>query len=167
MEKILLQEIHFYLIFMKNIRILRMDFYNRSVIGEPLVIPRPSSKGKHLEEYSFDRRRSMNMPPSLSSMDLSAGPTGITISFVSGTDDEFVHHYEVTLSRNGSVLATKKILADFYKHPLPSEMKTSWTVQFTSDGLPEGFESGKYTVSLKAYDSWDAASETLVKEIEL
>ena len=150
-----------------NMRILRMDFYNHSVIGEPLVIPRPSRKGKHLEEYSFDRRRSLNMPPSLSSMELSADSAGITVSFASGTDDEFVHHYEVSLSRNGSVLATKKILADFYKHPLPSEMKPSWTVQFASDGLPDGFESGKYTVSLTAFDSWDAASETLVKEIEL
>ena len=46
-------------------------------------------------------------------------------------------------------------------------MKPSWTVQFASDGLPDGFESGKYTVSLTAFDSWDAASETLVKEIEL
>ena len=161
-----------------NMRILRMDFYNEAVIGEPLVMARPSKGGKHLQEYSFSRRRALNTPPSLSSMDLSlmlapvsegvksgTEAAGISVSFASGTDDEFVHHYELTLSRDGKVLATKKILSDFYKCPLPSGMKRSWTVDFGPESAEGTLGTGKYYVTLKAYDSWDAESEPLVKEI--
>ena len=156
-----------------NMHILRMDFYNGSVIGEPLVMRRPAKNGKHLGKYSFDVRRESNDPPSLSSMDVTFVPAGdstgrsVSVSFVSGTDDEFVHHYEVSLSGDGAVIATKKILADFYKYPTPEAMKPSWTVTFSTEDLAEAPETGKCTVTLKAFDSWDAASEELVKEIDL
>ncbi|MBQ8060319.1 MAG: metallophosphoesterase [Bacteroidales bacterium] len=156
-----------------NMRILRMDFYNEAVIGEPLVMSRPSRSGKHLEEYSFVRRKALNTPPSLSTMELSlrlapvSEPAGFSVSFASGTDDEFVHHYLLSVSHDGEVVATKKILADFYKHPLPSGMKPSWTVDFGPESFPGPVEAGKYTVTLTAFDSWDAESEPVVKEITL
>ncbi|MBR1926627.1 MAG: metallophosphoesterase [Bacteroidales bacterium] len=154
-----------------NMRIMRMDFYNESVIGEPLVMPRPGKAGRHLERYSFERRLALNSPPVLSSLKLSlmfapdpvegTKAAGISAEFPAGDDDEFVHHYLLTLSRDGVVLATKKILADFYKHPLPSQMKPSWTVPFVLDG----FTPGMYSVTLTAFDSWDASSEPLAQEI--
>ena len=156
-----------------NMRILRMDFYNGSVIGEPLVMRRPTRNGKHLGKYSFDARREKNDPPSLSSMDVTFAPAAdssgrsLSVSFASGADDEFVHHYEVSLNKGGAVVATKKILADFYKYPTPAAMKPSWTVTFSTEDLAEAPEKGSCTVMLKAFDSWDAASEPLVKDIEL
>lgn len=169
-----------------NMRILRMDFYNKSVIGEPLVMARPSKSGKHLEEYSFARRAAANEPPVLSTLDLNVlSPSepwvkkvakGISVDFASGEDDEFVHHYVVSLSEGGKEIFTKKILADFYKHPEPSSMKPSWNVSFSIDELPEDYTAldhiglpvlkpGTYTVSLTAVDSWDAESEVITKEI--
>ena len=158
-----------------NMRIFRMDFHNNAVIGEPLLMGRPVKSGKHLEEYSFARREASNQAPELSSLDVKVEsssvpwkkePAWISVSFPSGTDDEFVHHYVVTLSRDGETMKEKKILADFYKHPSPEMMKPLWEVAFR----PEDFENyeidpGTYTVSLTAVDSWDAESSILTKEV--
>lgn len=148
-----------------NMRILRMDFYNGSVIGEPLAMKHPSRSGNHLDRYTFAKRSAKNTPPSLSSLEaVGSAKDGITVTFPAGTDDEFVHHYVVTLSCGDSVLVTKKILADFYKHPVPKMMKPSWTVSFGPDEM-DSARTGKYSVSLTAYDSWDASSGTLAKEV--
>ena len=171
-----------------NMKITRMDFYNKAVIGEPLLFAKPSKKGNHLEPYSFDGRAAVNTPPSLSKSKFDATillPSepwvkktvkGIMVEFDAGEDDEFVHHYAVTLSQEGNLLASKKILADFYKHPDPAAMKSSWSVPFSLEDLPDSsvvldpiglavLKPGTYSVSLTAFDSWDAASETLTKEI--
>ena len=156
-----------------NMRILRMDFYNGAVIGEPLVMRRPLKNGKHLRKYSFEARQEANGSPSLSTMDVLIIPAtdstgrGISVSFASGADDSFVHHYEVSLSADGRTLATKKILADFYKYPDTSMMKPSWDVTFGPEDLAEIPEKGRCSVTVKAFDSWDAASEPLVKEVDL
>ena len=153
-----------------NMRILRMDFYHKEVIGEPLLMSHPVKDKSHLEAYSFPPRQAANEPPSLTSLNASYvappasrkkdSPGIISVSFPAGSDDEFVHHYVVELSSGGEVLATKRILADFYKYPSPSMMKTSWEVAFALEEYPE-----KCVVSLTAYDSWDASSETLTKEV--
>ena len=143
---------------------------------------------KHLKEYSFKSRKEANEPPTLSSMDAGAvmatepwrkgAIAGISVSFSSGTDDEFVHHYVVSLSRDGAEVASKKILADFYKHPDPSEMKSFWSIIFSPDDLDEScvetdqsgnysVRGGSYTVTLTALDSWDASSEALSKDVSL
>ncbi len=169
-----------------NMRIFRMDFFNKEVIGEPLVMSRPARNGKHLEEYPFPKRAAANEPPSVSKIDVSVlmpsepwvkkVAKGISVDFPSGVDDEFVHHYVVSLSEDGKVILSKKVLSDFYRHPDPSAMKPSWSVPFPLEDLPESFTAldpiglpilkpGTYTVSLTAVDSWDAKSETLTKEI--
>jgi len=169
-----------------NMRIYRMDFYNKDVIGEPLVMGRPAKNKKHLEAYSFTNRAAANEAPVLSKIDASVlmpsepwvkkVAKGISVNFASGEDDEFVHHYVVSLAEDGKEISSKKILADFYKHPDPSEMKRSWSVSFSLDDLPEAFtvldpiglpvlKPGTYTVSLTAFDSWDAKSEELTTEV--
>ena len=169
-----------------NMRIYRMDFYNKDVIGEPLVMGRPAKNKKHLEAYSFTNRATANEAPVLSKIDASVlmpsepwvkkVAKGISVNFASGEDDEFVHHYVVSLAEDGKEISSKKILADFYKHPDPSEMKRSWSVSFSLDDLPEAFTAldpiglpvlkpGTYTVSLTAFDSWDAKSEELTTEV--
>ena len=76
----------------------------------------------------------------------------MTAKFAAASDDEFAHHYVLTLKKGGETLVTKKILSDFYRSAQPSDMKKEWSCNMGD------FASGDYTLSLVAYDSWDAAS---------
>lgn len=138
-----------------NMRIVKMDFFNNGTIGEPYVMQYPDAAGANLAKYNNVTRKAANQAPTMSTIetkDVKESETA-SVTFAAGKDDEFVHHYVVTLSKAGNVVATKKILADFYLHPKTSEMKSSWTVDFGTLS-----ESGQYTVSVVAVDSWDAES---------
>lgn len=138
-----------------NMRIVKMDFFNNGTIGEPYVMQYPDAAGANLAKYNNVTRKAANQAPTMSTIeakDVKEAETA-SVTFAAGKDDEFVHHYVVTLSKGGSVVATKKILADFYLHPNTSGMKSSWTVDFGTLS-----ESGQYTVSVVAVDSWDAES---------
>lgn len=140
-----------------NMRLYRMDFYHNAVIGEPIVTSYPSEDRSHLEKYSFTRRAIANGAPSLSTLSVAASSSNTVVTFAAGEDDEFVHHYVLTLKKGNAVAATKKILADFYKSAQTSGMKKEWTQSLGA------LADGSYEVSLIAYDSWDAASNTLTK----
>ena len=137
-----------------NLRIMRMDFYNQTTVGEPWVLKHPSADRSHLRKYSHVARAAANKAPTLSSLDVKGGKGSISVSFAAGQDDEFVHTYFITVSRDGNAVCTKKILSDFYHEPRTELMKKSWTETIQ-------LESGDYTVSLKACDSWGAESNTL------
>lgn len=138
-----------------NMRIVKMDFFNNGTIGEPYVMQYPDAAGANLAKYNNVTRKAANQAPTMSTIDVKDVKEAETasVTFAAGKDDEFVHHYIVTLSKAGNVVATKKILADFYLHPNTSEMKSSWTVDFGTLS-----ESGQYTVTVVAVDSWDAES---------
>lgn len=144
-----------------NLRLYRMDFYHDAVIGKPIETAYPSEDKSHLEKYSFTARSLANSAPSLSTMEVSVADGNAVVTFAAAEDDEFAHHYVLTLKKDGVVVATKKILADFYKSPQPSGMKKEWVQPLGA------LEDGSYEVSLKAYDSWDAASETLTRRFSL
>lgn len=141
-----------------NMRVIKMDFFNNGTIGEPYVMQYPSADGANLAKYNNDSRKAANQAPTLSTIEAKdvKESEAATVTFAAGKDDEFVHHYVVTLSKAGKEVATKKILADFYLHPKTSDMKSSWTVDFGTLS-----ESGQYTVTVVAYDSWDAESAPL------
>jgi len=136
-----------------NARLTRMDFYNKAVIGEPWELGAPRADGSHLGKYNHGTLRARNTPPTLSSAQFEDGK----LCFAAGKDDEFVHHYLITVTRNGEVLVQKKILADFYKVPQPSMMKSSYEVPLGLGNL----DAGDYSFRIVAVDSWDAASEPL------
>ena len=138
-----------------NMRVIKMDFFNQDTIGEPYVMQYPSNDGANLAKYNNDSRKAANQAPVMSTIEVKdvKESEAVTVTFAAGKDDEFVHHYVVTLSKAGTVVATKKILADFYLHPKTSDMKSSWTVDFGTLS-----ESGQYTATVVAYDSWDAES---------
>lgn len=138
-----------------NMRVVKMDFFNNGTIGEPYVMQYPDAAGANLAKYNNVTRKAANQAPTMSTIDVKDVKEAETasVTFAAGKDDEFVHHYIVTLSKAGNVVATKKILADFYLHPKASEMKSSWTYGFGTLS-----ESGQYTVSVVAVDSWDAES---------
>lgn len=136
-----------------NMRATRMDFYNKASIGEPWTVSHPSKNAGHLKKYSTKLRKAANTAPVLNALEVRRDSTGLwTAYFTSGKDDEFVHHYVITVSRYGKEVCTKKVLADFYKYPQTSGMKGYWV-------QPLGiFSAGEYETELKAYDSWGAAS---------
>lgn len=138
-----------------NMRIVKMDFFNNGTIGEPYVMQYPDAAGANLAKYNNMTRKAANQAPTMSTIEAKdvKDNEAASVTFAAGKDDEFVHHYVITLSKGGNVVATKKILADFYLHPNTSEMKSSWTYGFGTLS-----ESGQYTVSVVAVDSWDAES---------
>lgn len=138
-----------------NMRIVKMDFFNNGTIGEPYVMQYPDAAGANLAKYNNVTRKAANQTPTMSTIEAKdvKDNEAASVTFAAGKDDEFVHHYVITLSKAGNVAATKKILADFYLHPKTSEMKSSWTVDFGTLS-----ESGQYTVTVVAVDSWDAES---------
>lgn len=138
-----------------NMRVVKMDFFNNGTIGEPYVMQYPDAAGANLAKYNNVTRKAANQAPTMSTIEAKdvKDNEAASVTFAAGKDDEFVHHYIVTLSKAGNVVATKKILADFYLHPKTSEMKSSWTVDFGTLS-----ESGQYTVTVVAVDSWDAES---------
>lgn len=137
-----------------NMRIVKMDFFNNGTIGEPYVMQYPDAAGANLAKYNNVTRKAANQAPTMSTIEAKdvKDNEAASVTFAAGKDDEFVHHYVITLSKGGNVVATKKILADFYLHPNTSEMKSSWTYGFGA------LESGQYTVSVVVVDSWDAES---------
>lgn len=138
-----------------NMRVVKMDFFNNGTIGEPYVMQYPDAAGTNLVKYNNEARKAANQAPTMSTIEAKdvKDNEAASVTFAAGKDDEFVHHYVITLSKGGNVVATKKILADFYLHPNTSEMKSSWTYGFGTLS-----ESGQYTVSVVAVDSWDAES---------
>lgn len=138
-----------------NMRIVKMDFFNNGTIGEPYVMQYPDAAGANLAKYNNVTRKAANQAPTMSTIEAKdvKDNEAASVTFAAGKDDEFVHHYVITLSKGGNVVATKKILADFYLHPNTSEMKSSWTYGFGTLS-----ESGQYTVSVVAVDSWDTES---------
>lgn len=138
-----------------NMRVVKMDFFNNGTIGEPYVMQYPDAAGANLAKYNNVTRKAANQAPTMSTIEAKdvKDNEAASVTFAAGKDDEFVHHYVITLSKGGNVVATKKILADFYLHPNTSEMKSSWTYGFGTLS-----ESGQYTVSVVAVDSLDAES---------
>lgn len=141
-----------------NLRLLRMDFYNGAVIGEPITLSYPVSTKDHLSKLNHTTLSIGNSAPSLSTMEVQVTDGNVSVTWAAGTDDEFVHHYELTLSRGSSEVAVKKVLADFYKHPQTSSMKDEWSLSFGQQ------DNGKYTLSIVAEDSWGLRSEPVTKD---
>lgn len=144
-----------------NMRVLRMDFWNKDVIGEPVVSSYPTADKSHLTKYNHTTRSLANAAPVLSTLDVDVTDGVATAKWAAGTDDEFVHHYVLTLRKGGTVVTTKKILADFYKSAKTSGMKKEWTRSLGN------VTDGTYELTLEAYDSWDAAAKPLTKTFQV
>ena len=144
-----------------NMRVLRMDFYNKDVIGEPIVSSYPTSDKGHLTKYNHTTLSLANAAPSLSTLNVDVTDGIATAKWAAGTDDEFVHHYVLTLKKGGAVVTTMKILADFYKSAKTSGMRKEWTRSLGN------VTDGTYELTLEAFDSWDAAAKPLKKTFQV
>lgn len=144
-----------------NMRVLRMDFYNRDVVGDPILSSYPASDKSHLTKYNHTTLSLANASPTLSTLDVEVIDGAATAKWGAGTDDEFVHHYVLTLKKGGKVVSTKKILADFYKSAKTSGMKKEWTRSLGN------LDNGSYELTLEAFDSWDAAATPVKKAFQV
>lgn len=144
-----------------NMRVLRMDFYNKDVIGEPIVSSYPTSDKGHLTKYNHTTLSLANAAPSLSTLNVDVTDGIATAKWAAGTDDEFVHHYVLTLKKGGAVVTTMKILADFYKSAKTSGMRKEWTRSLGN------VTDGTYELTLEAFDSWDSAAKPLKKTFQV
>ena len=144
-----------------NMRITRMFFSGNAQFGEPWEISYPTEDKSHLAKYSFAARSAANSAPELSTLEANVSGTTATAVWAAGADDEFVHHYVISLYKDGTLVQTKKILADFYRHAKSSGMKAQWSEAFT------GLSAGSYEFRLTAIDSWDASSAILKRSFSM
>ncbi len=148
-----------------NLRATAMDFYHSAVIGQPYEIPYPHADKSHLSRYGANRPAA-NQPPVLDASKLQMTSrqigtlTSTAVEWAKASDDEFVHHYVLKITKGGSTVVSRKYLADFYRHPQASGMKDQWSVSLGS------LSAGTYDVTLTAYDSWDA-SATVTKSFTI
>ena len=146
-----------------NMRITKMFFSQNTTFDDPWTISYPSADKSHLAKYNHAALKAANTAPQMGSLDIeqveiTAGTKAVTAKFAAGIDDSFVHHYILTVKSGSKVVATKRILADFYRCARPSQMKTVWSQSLGT------FSKGTYEASVTAYDSWDVASNTVSTE---
>ena len=149
-----------------NLRIIRMNFTLHKTIKEPWVLPAPSPDGAHLKCYTKARGDAAhNQPPVLAEDALSAfmAEDGkLTVKFKSGTDDDAIHYYVVSVTEEGREVEQAKLLADSYLYASPADMKAEWTVE-----MEQTYEKDHaYTITLTAYDSWEARSNTVTYDYQ-
>lgn len=153
-----------------NMRIYQMDFTNGAVYrNAPYEIQYPDVAKSNLKKFSHTALSLANGKPSVSTLTISDFTnTSFTANFAAGTDDEFVHHYVLTVSRGSAKVGEARILSDFYLYPGTASMKKTYSETVTASDLGlSSFETGSYTVSLRAYDSWDAESDAVTATMTL
>lgn len=143
-----------------NIRITRMNFADGTTFKDAWEISAPQADGSHLTKYTKDRANSNKAPEMNGNVKISTtvvgGNTVGAVVFDAGTDDDFVHHYEVkvTNASTGAVVNQISYLTNFYLHSNPKESMPK-TYSISLGALPTGAE---YKVEVVAVDSWGAKS---------
>ena len=145
-----------------NMRIRRVDCYNEGEIKTPWMLEKPNKNNTHLTKYTKDRGTNKSSPKMLGSAVIGErtndkGENIVTVTFDSAYDDDLVHRYVVEYYEAGIKKGQKNILADFYKHLNPKDMKKQYTVD-----LCEKIEGVKYTATVYAINSWDKKSNTII-----
>lgn len=159
-----------------NVRVTRMDFYNKAQIKHPWVIPAPKEDGSHLNRYTSEAILVNNKAPSFqkgSSVNVSRkGTKQIEISFDAACDDDYVYYYEIHLLDKDTLCKVGKshviTYSDFYRFANPKDMKKRLkkVVDVELFQLPTGFleREKKYVVKIIAVDTSGLKSEPLYSE---
>ena len=155
-----------------NVRFIRLDFTRKASIKTPWVLETPSADGAHLAKYSANRADT-NKAPVLPEDAISITDNASTdadaifakVTWKAGTDDDVIHHYVLTVKDGDRIMETscKKVLADYYRNPQVSQMKTEYSYDLGTGVFDRG---SKYTFELVAYDTWGAESNKVVYTYE-
>lgn len=136
--------------------VTRIDFYNKSKIKEPWIIPAPAEDGSHLALYGKNRCENSEAPYFPDDFVLETEFYGeseekkLRITFTAAKSYDMVHHYKIEVSSNRSCKSEYRVLSDFYRHPSVCDM--SKTVTFLTR---EPFCRGDFvTVDITAVDSF-------------
>ncbi len=148
-----------------NVRITRMDFSNQKTFKEPWEISAPNADCTHLDKYTTERGSSANnQAPTLNATaEVKVAGKNASISFGAGDDDDFVHHYKITVKDStGATVYEMLWLSDFYMKNSKAEMES----QYSSIAIGS-YNSGTYTAELRAVDSWNAESAPVTAEFTI
>lgn len=146
-----------------NIRVTRIDLARDSVIKTPWYIDAYKEDGSSLDRYSAETRIKNNTPPCFpEEIDVvEVSSTEIRIDFKSAMDDDMVFYYEIKVeNENGTAIATKTIVPQFYNDPQLQNMPESYSTAFT------GSFRYPYTVRVRAYDCFYEFTEIAVKMVD-
>lgn len=146
-----------------NIRVTRIDLARDSVIKTPWYIDAYKEDGSSLDRYSAETRIKNNTPPCFpEEIDVvEVSSTEIRIDFKSAMDDDMVFYYEIKVeNENGTAIATKTIVPQFYNDPQLQNMPESYSTAFT------GSFKYPYTVRVRAYDCFYEFTEIAVKMVD-
>lgn len=149
-----------------NTRVTKMFFSEETSFEDQWILDHPNAEGTHLTRYSRETRMAANKAPALGNVELvqkESTKTGVKtyLDFDAAFDDDFTHHYKIELKNIDAGRTTvKNILSDFYHHAKRSDMKKNYSLFLGN------LKDGKYRVTITAYDSWDAESESVVIEWE-
>ena len=146
-----------------NVRIVRLNLETGENLGNPWVLNAPQADKSHLNAYSAKRSES-NAAPSMEGVTPAAAVNTIggnrvaALTFAAGTDDNFVHHYEIKVTNTTDNKVEKEIkwLTDFYLHSDLANMAKTYSV-----GLGAVTGGKTYKVEITAVDSWGAKSATV------
>lgn len=160
-----------------NVRITRMDFFNKAEIKQPWIILAPKEDNSHLTKYTLEALSQDNKPPYF---EADAGvrfrritKTNIYLEFDAAKDDDYVYYYEVHLIENETDYPAGYTHAitysDFYRYPDTDKMKTKFTKAFSMSDFKVTFgmlDSYKeYIVKVIAVDSFGLKSEPIISEV--
>lgn len=146
-----------------RVRLTRMDFKAEEEIKSPWII------GKGLDDYGGDRGLTASAPhfPADAGIYLTDGKNSLgerthILCFTAATDDDFVHHYLISVKNpSGDEIINKKMLTDFFRHALPCDMEKECRVDI-------GFlYDGEYEISIRAVNSWDKVSPAICEKIKI
>ena len=149
------------------VRVVRMDFSNKSSVKEDWIIPAPAEDKSHLNFYRADRKDNDNTAPVFNDSnlivldDVVSNSKGYLPAFYwkAATDDDMVFLYEVSVSDStGKVLDKWKVLSDYYRVIDAKDMKKEYKIQNRINGGRLSYEE-EYTVTVVAYDCWENASK--------
>lgn len=149
-----------------NCRFTRMNFTQGSTIKQPWELSFPADDNSHMHTYTNDRANHSQAPTlsgQLSAVSKKDKPRVITLSWRSGQDDDFVHHYRIDICTpdGKEVLDTHYYLPDYFLYSDPGQIDTFHTTE-----LPQVAPS-EYLIAVYAVDSWDHVSEPITCPIRI
>ncbi len=115
-----------------NVRITRMDFFNKAEIKKPWIVPSPKEDKSHLQAYTLEAMSANNKAPYF---EKNAAITikrmtkrMIYFDFDAAKDDDLVYYYEIHLIEHDTGYPAGYnhtiTYSDFYRSANPEQMKT-------------------------------------------
>ena len=159
-----------------NTRITKMDFFRKTTIKEPWIIPAPQADKSHLKVYDLATREANNtapyFPEGASVQILGLSKTKLDVEFDTALDDDLVYYYEVHLLDQDTGKPAGKNYAitysDFYRNPDPTQMEKRAFRAFDGGAfriLFNEFNTNKnYVIKVVAVDSFGLKSEPIYSD---